>query len=391
MMELNSFDFNVPVHLLFGEGVLSRLHEQAMPGTKALVVISNGRSTRANGYLDRLIAELDAAGVGHVLFDGVGPSPTKEAAEEGAHKIRAEGCDFVVALGGGSVMDAAKAMAMFAVQPSDDLWDFTGGITGKGLRPSVPPLPWVAVTTTAGTGSEVDTGAFISRVETAEKLLVFSDYARIAVVDPELMLTVPPKLTAYQGFDALFHSLEGFISNGTNLMAERLQLAAIENVATYLPTAVADGSNLEARTRLAFANTMSGYSMDFAGCISEHSIEHSLSAFNPKLPHGAGLIMISLAFFDFYAGTHAVDDRLVTMARALGLADAAAPGDIHEALRRLQVACGVDDLRLSDYGFSREDMPKVARNVMDTDGVFHFDPVHIGYDDVLGILECSYR
>jgi len=390
-MDLHSFDFNVPVHLLFGPGKLARLHEQALPGNKALVVISNGTSTRSNGYLDRTVDELVAAGVEHVVYDGIGANPTKEAVEEGARAARAGGCDFVVALGGGSVMDAGKAIAMLAVQPSDDLWDFTGGITGRGLRPTVTPMPWIAITTTAGTGSEVDTGAVISRVETAEKLLVFSDFAKIAVVDPELMLTVPPKYTAYQGFDALFHSMEGFISNGTNLMAERLQLAAMENVAQYLPRAVADGSDLEARTRLAFANTMSGYSMDFAGCISEHSIEHSLSAFCPRLPHGAGLIMISLAFYDFYAGTHAMDDRLVRVARALGKSDATVPADVCEALANLQAACGVDGLRLSDYGFSADDMSKVARNVMDTDGVFFFDPVRIDYCDVLGILERSYR
>ena len=116
-----------------------------------------------------------------------------------------------------------------------------------------------------------------------------------------------------------------------------------------------------------------------------------LAAFTVRVVASRTDFLISLAFFDFYAGTHAVDDRLVTMARALGMADAAESEDIHEALRRLQAACGVDGLCLSDYGFSREDMPKVARNVMDTDGVFHFDPIRIGYDDVFGILERSYR
>ena len=112
-----SYEFYNPTRVLFGAGQLNHLHEQKMPGKKAMLVISNGKSTRASGALDRTMKELSLAGVEVVLFDKVGANPVKEIVEEGGHFAKKEGCDFIVALGGGSVMDAAKVMAMYAQQP----------------------------------------------------------------------------------------------------------------------------------------------------------------------------------------------------------------------------------------------------------------------------------
>jgi alcohol dehydrogenase len=250
-----TYESYAPTRVLFGPGQLNHLHEQAMPGKKAMVVISNGKSTRANGSLDRALAELETAGVQTIVFDKVGANPTKEVVEAGAFLARDEHVDFVVALGGGSVMDAAKVMAMFAPQPGDDLWDYAGGKTGRRQPLVNPELPWIAITTTAGTGSEVDSAGVVTNLETREKIGIGSpnDFAQVAIVDPELMLSVPARFTAYQGFDALFHSLEGYISNQANPMSDMVQLAAIENIGTYLPRAVADGSDLEARAHVAFA------------------------------------------------------------------------------------------------------------------------------------------
>ena len=132
------------------------------------------------------------------------------------------------------------------------------------------------------------------------------------------MLTVPPKFTAYQGFDALFHSTEGFISKVSSPMSDMFQLAAIENIGKYLPRAVRDGSDLEAREHVAFANTMSGYSMVVGSCTSEHAMEHAMSAYHQGLPHGAGLIMLSQAYYTHFIEKHCCDERFVRMAQALG-------------------------------------------------------------------------
>lgn len=389
-----SYNFFNPTRVLFGAGELNNLHKQAMPGKKAMVVISNGKSTRENGTLDRTLEQLRMAGVETALFDKVEANPLKSTVEAGAKFAKDNGCDFVVALGGGSVMDAAKIMAMYALQPGE-LWDYVAGSTGK-MQPLVnPTLPVIAITTTAGTGSEVDQWGVVTNPETNEKIGcggMDSLFPILAVVDPELMLTVPPKFTAYQGFDALFHSVEGYISIVSSLMSDMVQLAAIENIGKYLPRAVKNGDDLEARENVAFANTMSGYSMVVGSCTSEHSMEHAMSAYHQHLPHGAGLIMISKEYYTHFINKHCCDERFVRMAQALGKADAKEPIDFITALVDLQKACGVADLKMSDYGIQKDECMTLAKNARATmGGLFACDPVQMTDEECAAIYEKSYR
>lgn len=384
----------LPTRVLFGSGSLNLLHEQSMPGKKALVVISNGKSTRTNGALDRTLEQLRIAGVETILFDKVGPNPLKATVEEGAKLAKNTGCDFVVALGGGSVMDAAKVMAMYALQPGD-LWDYVAGATGKNQPLANPTLPVIAITTTAGTGSEVDQWGVVTNPESNEKIGcggMDSLFPVLAVVDPDLMLTVPPKFTAYQGFDTLFHSTEGYISVASNLMSDMVELTAIENVGKYLPRAVNNGNDLEAREHMAFANTMSGYSMVVGSCTSEHAMEHAMSAYHQELPHGAGLIMISKEYYTHFINKHICDERFVRMAKALGKQDANDPMDFITALMQLQEACGVADLKLSDYGIRPDEFMTLARNARATmGGLFQCDRAPMSDEECAAIFEKSYR
>lgn len=389
-----SYNFFNPTRVLFGAGELNNLHKQAMPGKKAMVVISNGKSTRENGTLDRTLEQLRMAGVETALFDKVEANPLKSTVEAGAKFAKDNGCDFVVALGGGSVMDAAKIMAMYALQPGE-LWDYVAGSTGK-MQPLVnPTLPVIAITTTAGTGSEVDQWGVVTNPETNEKIGcggMDGLFPVLAVVDPELMLTVLPKFTAYQGFDALFHSVEGYISIVSSLMSDMVQLAAIENIGKYLPRAVKNGDDLEAREHVAFANTMSGYSMVVGSCTSEHSMEHAMSAYHQHLPHGAGLIMISKEYYTYFINKHCCDERFVRMAQALGKTDAKEPMDFITALVDLQKACGVADLKMSDYGIQKDECMTLAKNARATmGGLFACDPVQMTDEECAAIYEKSYR
>lgn len=389
------YNFFSPARVLFGCGVLNQLHTLKMPGKKALLVISNGRSARANGYLDRTEAELKAAGVEVVLYEGIGANPLKEAVEEGAFLGRKEQVDVVVALGGGSVLDAGKVMAMFIPQESDDLWDYAGGLTGKQKTPEKKALPWIAITTSAGTGSEVDATGVVTNLGTDEKIALGGGedvFATYAIVDPELTVSVPAKYTAFQGFDALFHSLEGYLSNRHNLMSDMVQRSAIEHISANLAAAVKDGSNLAAREAVSYGNTMSGYSMVLAGCISEHAMEHAMSAYYPKLQHGAGLIMISKEYFTYWINRHVADKRFVEMARFMGIKDAVKPEDFITALVKLQEDCGVADLRMSDYGIKFEDCRKFAENARATTmRLIKNDPAETTNDDFTGIYERSYK
>lgn len=395
-----SFNFAVSTNAQFGAGKLNELHTMinapmgAVQGKKALIVISNGKSTRANGYLERLEKELAQAGVEYVIFDKVSANPTKPIVEEGGKFAKENGCEFIVALGGGSVIDASKAIGLMATNASDDLWDYVLFGTGKKQFPPVPSLPIVAITTTAGTGSETDGGAVITNPETKEKTGVFGvgTMPVLAIIDPELMTSVPAAFKAYQGFDALFHSTEGFISNKRNEMSKMVASEAIRNVSHNLVEAIANPENVEAMGNVAFGSYLSGIQMCVGSCTSAHPLEHALSASHENLPHGAGLIMISKAFYGFFVNKHICDDRFIEMAKLMGKQDADKPEDFLTALSELQAACGVDNLKMSDYGITPEEFPGMVQNARDTLGAnFLNDPVQLSDEDCLAIYQESYR
>ena len=388
-----SYDMYVPTHVVFGEGALNSLSTQQLPGKKALIVISNGKSTRANGYLARTEEQLHKAGVETVVFDGVMPNPTVGNVEAGTRAARESGADFLVALGGGSVMDCTKAIALMATNEGK-LWDYVPIGSGKGQPIAVRPLPIVAITTTAGTGSETDNSGVITKEDTFEKAFVgdASLFPVIAIVDSELMKSVPPAFTAYQGFDALFHSTEGYIAKGANLMSDMYALTAIENLAKYLPRAVKDGNDIEARTHVAFGNTLSGVVMFLTLITSVHGMEHALSAYHPNLPHGAGLIMISRAYYKYFIEHHGCDERFVRMAQAMGMPEASKPEDFLTALTRLQEACGVADLKMSDYGIQPDEFEKLMRNSREVMGVMYTsDRVQMSDEDIVNVYAQSYK
>jgi alcohol dehydrogenase len=291
-------------------------------------------------------------------------------------------------------MDAYKIMAMMATNEGD-LWDYVPSGTGKGKPRPNRALPVVAITTTAGTGSEVDQWGVVSNPETREKIGIggMDDlFPVLAVVDPELMLSVPANVYGISGFDALFHSTEGYISLFANELSDMYALTAIENIAKSLPVAVHDGRNLEARTNVAFGNTLSGYMMVVGACTSEHSLEHAMSAYHQDLPHGAGLIMISKAYFTHFINKHICDERFVKMAQIMGHSSAAKPMDFIDALTRLQEECGVANLKMSDYGFDVEEFSVLAKNARATmGGLFACDRVPLTDDDCVEIFKASFK
>ncbi len=391
---MTNFNAYIPTRTLFGPGQLNNLHKQKMPGRKALLVISNGKSVRENGALERTLSELRQAGVATVLFDQVEANPLASTVMAGAAAARQNNCDFIVALGGGSVMDAAKAMAAMATNQGQ-VWDYMVGGTGGGLPIGENPLPLICITTTAGTGSEVDQWGVITNPVTNEKMGFGGDdrlFPVLAVVDPELMTTVSPTFTAYQGFDALFHSTEVYISRFANPLSDMIALTAIENVAKYLPRAVTNGNDLEARSGMALANTLSGYAMVVGCTTAEHSMEHAMSAYHQELPHGAGLIMISKAFYEYFIAKHACDERFIKMAQAMGNKEANKPQDFLTALDQLQKACGVDGLKMSDYGIAYGELEALARNARETMGaLFEANPCEMNHTDCVAIFQRAYQ
>ncbi|MBP2072570.1 MAG: alcohol dehydrogenase [Thermoanaerobacterium sp.] len=387
-----NFTYFMPTEIIFGPGTLEKLATVKLPGKKALLVIGSGNSMRKHGYLDRVVNYLKQNGVDYVVYDKILPNPIAEHVAEGAKLAKENGCDFVIGLGGGSTIDSSKAIAVMAKNPGD-YWDYVSGGSGKGMEVKNGALPIVAIPTTAGTGTESDPWAVVTKTETNEKIGFGCKYTypTLSIVDPELMVSIPPKFTAYQGMDAFFHSVEGYLATVNQPGSDVLALQSISLITENLPKAVEDGNNIEARTALAWASTAAGIVESLSSCISHHSMEHALSAYHPDIPHGAGLIMLSVSYFSFMASK--VPDRFVDIAKAMGEDINGATKEEQamsfiKGLKKLIKNIGMEDLSLSGFGVKEDEVEKLAKNAMDTmGGLFQVDPYKLSLEEVMSIYK----
>ena len=390
-MSSMKFSLSIPTRLIFGTGELARLGDQQLPGKKALIVISAGVSMKKFGYLDKVRSELTRAGVQSVVFDKILPNPIKSHIDEGAALCLTERCDFVLGLGGGSSIDSAKAIAV-AAATGRDFWEYATTRKGKGRRIE-NALPIVAIPTTAGTGTEIDPWSVITDDASSEKLGFGSSkmFPALSIVDPSTMLSIPPKLTAYQGFDAFFHATEGYINSKRHSpISDLYALEAIRLLAKYLPVAVNDGSNIKAREKVAWASTLAGMVESTSGCTGEHAMEHAMSAFYPKLPHGAGLIALCRAYYKTLKND--AMKRYMKMAEKMTQQKSARPGDFLDALDLMLRQCHVDNVRLSDWGITPADFDRFTDNAIETGIVmFDFDPRFLTREDIHDIYQASYK
>ncbi|MEG0889351.1 MAG: iron-containing alcohol dehydrogenase [Bacteroides sp.] len=390
-MKQSIFNQFIPTNLLFGCGSIKKLATEQLPGKKALIVISSGTSMRKYGYLDQVIELLAKNGATAVVYDKILPNPIRSHVMEAAALCKQEQCDFVIGLGGGSSIDSAKSIAVMACNPGD-YWDYIHGGTGKGQPTSGGALPVVAIPTTAGTGTEADPWTVITHEERNEKIGFgnASTFPVLSIVDPELMVSVPAHLTAYQGFDAFFHAAEGYIARIASPISDLYALKSIRLLYQYLPTAVTDGANMEARSNVALASTLSGMVESTSSCTSEHSLEHAMSAYYPALPHGAGLIMLSVAYFTAFA--QVVPERFMQMAEAMTGQRSQDPMDFVHALAHMQKACGVSELKMSEWGITEADLPRFVQNARENMGaLFGLDPVALTNEKFLQIYKDSFR
>jgi alcohol dehydrogenase len=387
------FNCYMPTRLIFGVNELRKLARSPyVPGKKALIVIGASGAMRKNRYLDRVLEYLERRKVESVIFDKILPNPISDHVDEGGRIARENQCDFILGLGGGSTIDSAKSIAVMATN-TGHYWDYISGGSGGGNIAQNRALPIVAIPTTAGTGTEVDPWTVITKSDTNEKIGWGRDdtFPTLSIVDPELMISVPAKTTAYTGMDAFFHAVEAFLATVSQPASDMLALEAIGIIARYLPMAVENGEDIDTRTKLAWASTAAGICESLSSCISHHSMEHALSAYHPDLPHGAGLTMLSKSYFSFLATK--VPDRFVPIAEAMGedlagLSEQERPFAFIKALERLIESIGLNDERLSDYGIKNEQVEVFAQNAFDTMGaLFMVTPVKMSTDDVISIYK----
>jgi alcohol dehydrogenase YqhD (iron-dependent ADH family) len=393
-----NFDYYNPTRLVFGAGSLSRLGEVAAGlGQKALVVTGGG-SVKRSGAFDRATLSLQAAGVDFAECAGVEPNPRISSVARGARIVREQGCDVIIALGGGSTMDASKMIAAAALYDGDP-WNLIGHGQADWHAPT-EALPVITVPTLAATGSEMNWGAVISNDATKVKSFTHAEclFPRFAIVDPELTLTVPANQTAYGVCDIITHVMEGYFNgvDGTPIQ-DRFAEGVIINALEWGRRAVENGADIEARTQVQWASivALNGWVQAGVHMVAPmHMIEHALSAHH-DITHGAGLAIVGPAWMRF-AARHRPERFAQFAERVFGLApegkDVAALAtegiDAYAAfLKDIGCPASLSEVGIGDELFDQyaKDAALVAR---DGDGNLLGRPP-MSRDDIVGILRSA--
>ncbi len=341
----------------FGIGSVKNLGQHTEKfGVDRLLIVTDEGVIKA-GIIDKVIQQLDAAGVKHCIFHDVQPNPIDRNVMDGLEVYRKNDCDAILGVGGGSPIDAAKAIRFMVGHP--------GHVSEYYYETPIREMPvLIAIPTTSGTGTEVSGGGVITDTRENRKKIVISGAPSLALVDPELTLSMPPSLTAATGMDALSHSVEAYTSNRYNPLAGAIAIAGIKLVAENLRTAVKNGADVEARKNMAMASTMGALAFS-KGLGAVHSLAHQLST-EADMPHGvANAIMLP----------HVMEYNLESAARKYADIAQAMGVNIHgmhvteaaqasaESVRQLSQDIGIPD-RLSNAGVKAESIPVMAANAM---------------------------
>lgn len=323
-MKMSPFHVHWPGKIVFGAGKLETLGEEAKAlGGRHILVVTTKDLVNL-GVVERAERILKNAGWVTSRYDGVQPDPTCEAVDEAAAGLRASGVDAIVALGGGSAIDFAKALAAAATHEGP-IWDYVNytGANAKPLHGHI--LPLIAVPTTAGTGSEVSQGSVLDHpgLQMKAALLTPRMYPRVALVDPELTYTLPARPTAMTGFDTLTHGIESYLNVERSTPASELfALEAVRRVAANLPAAVRDGGNHAARAELAWAATCGGLAIGLSNAAVSHAMALPLGA-RLGTPHGLALAVVQPVVLAHTWETQ--PERCAVLAETVGAANAGLP------------------------------------------------------------------
>jgi len=382
-----SFEFATAARILFGAGTINQVAQLALGLGRNALVVHGTRAARAY----TLKSVLEEAGIACGLCSIPG-EPTIQMADEGASLARQSGCDLVIGIGGGSVLDGAKAVAALATNPGPAL-DYME-VIGRGLPVRVPPLPCIAIPTTAGTGSEVTRNTVLLSPEHRVKVSIRHPLLlpRVAVIDPELTYSAPPDVTAAAGMDALAQLIEPFLSIHANPLTDSLAREGMRRVARSLERAYASGSDPEAREDMALASLFGGLCLANSGLGVVHGISGPLGGMFTA-PHGAlcAQILPHALRINVRAmqarSPHAPGLDRVQEVAALLTGDAAATSEdgltwLEELCRRLQIA------PLSQYGVTSKDIPALVGKSLAASST-KANPIELTSAEVAEIIEAS--
>jgi alcohol dehydrogenase class IV len=345
------FDYNLPVNIIFGKGRVAEVGTIVSKYGKKAMVVTGGSSSKKSGLLDKVCTYLKSAGVESIVFDEVTQNPLTTTAVKGAETAKANGCDVVVAVGGGSIMDCAKSIAFLAVNDGD-INDY---IFNK--LQSDKALPLVLIPTTCGTGSEGNGFAVLTNPENGDKksLRCNAIIAKASIVDPECMMTMPKSVLASVGFDALCHSIEAYTSAIAQPFTDALSLYAINLIANNLVKVYNDPEYIEGWENITLASTIGGMVINTAGVTLAHGMEHPASGLK-NIVHGKGLAALTPVVIDAsYKGAIAKFENISKAMGGKGAEDCA--DRIRILLKELNL-----EYTLGDLGIEEKDIPWMAEN-----------------------------
>jgi len=378
--------FSFPTRIVFGVGAIRELGNEAKQLGIARPLVVTDRGVVACGLAEQILAEARRAGLAPALFADVNPNPVEQNVQEGLEAYRRENCDGVIGLGGGSPLDTAKAIRLtvthpFPLEQYDDQLD-----GGARIRANVSPM--IAIATTAGTGSEVGRSTVIILKATDRKTVIFSPHLmpNVALADPDLTLGMPPQITAGTGLDALTHNVEAYLALGYHPMCDAVALQGARLALRYLPRAVHNGKDLEARSNMMMAAMMGAVAFQ-KGLGAVHSLAHPLSSI-ANLHHGTtnGILLPHVLEFNRPVS----EDRLRDLARAVEVDGS--QGSVSEAataliarVRQLLPEVGIPGT-LGALGVTRDLIPLLAKKAME-DACHQLNPRPCAEADMIALYE----
>lgn len=382
------FNFFQPTQILFGSGKAGEVGSVVSGNGKRCLVVTEKLVDALKPAFEKVLASLNEAGVEAFHFDGVIPNPPTRVVEAGAELARTHNCDVILAFGGGSSIDTAKAIS--ATAKLDEVpWNLFFERFNNPFKTPEPMLcevlPVVAMPTTSGTGSQVTQAAVITVEEKSAKLTIFHPelFPKACVVDPELMLTLPPSMTAMTGFDAFSHAFESYTGTRPSGFVEWAAMEAMQLVVATLPHAVKDGSNLAYREKMALADTLAGIALANGGAGAPHPLGEIIGGHYLNLPHGLTLAMV---YPEYVRNQHHKDPaRYGKVARLFG-AGAGSLADNAAALPELITAFLAEiglSTDLKKQGVSEDDLAMMEKEIC-------FDLPQTDRHEMAAILRNSY-
>jgi len=358
---MENLSCHLPVKVIFGTGKLKELGDYVKQyGDKAFLAIDP--YLEKIGIAEEVITLLEKSSIETTKYTDIDPNPVCFGVDEAAQIAKEEGVKVIIGIGGGSTLDFAKGVAIMATH-NGEAWDYTERTDHEVKRPTEKTLPIITIPTTSGTGSEVTLYSVLNNPKIKEKSTIFSVkiFPKVSIVDPELMYSMPPRLTALTGIDALSHAIESYINIHANSYSKMLAIESIKLVTNYLPAAVANGKNEEARSQVAWASTLAGMAIAHVGTVLPHALGQPVSGFCGA-PHGATIAccLAKVLEFSFVADFKRFAEVAETMdptIKHLPLREKALQSSrlVQRLLKDVDIEVG-----FSDFGLKEDDIDKVT-------------------------------